>query len=165
MNKRSVLLFDVIAFIAMTFLTSCDGGDGAYIINNCRLPVKITFRQTLVTDGGKFNDTTQQKVKPLELKILASFVKDEYKQLGDYEIKFDSADNSATFMLPPGDKVEIGRTFLLGRDEYENWEFNELEIEFNGGKIFAKNEGIPNLAVKEKHWFGYPDYFIRIGNK
>ena len=147
---KDIKLYKWLGFLFIGFLFfSCDGGDSAYFVNHTNETIQITVRKS------------SQK----EFNMRRFYKKDNKNQPYVFNVKYDSIDNSVSFQLPPNKEFRFGATWLTSRDSYEAWEFNELEIRFSNGYIFAKNEGIPNLARKEKPIFGYPVFYIDIGEK
>ena len=158
MNRHIV---NLIVFF-LTALASCDGGDNAFFVNHTQDTVVITMKQTLKLNDW---DTTSFKIKPLKLPLKHRRNDGKWKWLGDYEVVFDSSNNSATFKLPPKEMVELGQTWLKSRRYYDSWEFNELEIEFKDGKIIARNQGIPDMAERKRSWISNSSYHINIGQE
>ena len=162
-NYKNIKLYRLLGFLLIGFLfSSCDGGDYAYFVNHTNDTIHITVRKSFQKN---LDSLEIQFFKMKEFDMRHFYDKDENNQPYVFNVKYDSIDNSVSFQLPPNKEFFYGVTWLSSRDSYMSWEFNELEIRFNDGYIFAKNEGIPNLARKETPIFGYPKFYIDIGEK
>jgi hypothetical protein len=158
MSKTKPLLT---LFTLILLLCSCGRTDNGSIINNTRDTLSITLKLNYPANDNKPDNYLREQI----IKGEKSQVK-ESKLGGDCVTDFDTLNNVATILLFPNDELHLG-TIRAGfsRNDYQTWEFTEINARGRNMQIDARDEGIMSFVKFENRWFSHDNYYFMIGQK